>query len=268
MKNATKLSWVVLGIGVALVIFGAFTFAQQALLANQTVGLTSAVQSLGAASANTSANAEPVAQRIESLSADVKVASADTSIAIRPVAEAAVQAPQAATAAPVIPTVDNVAAIKQYQLTYPIPDHLWIDKIKVDAKIQPVGPGKTVTGGAVEWSSPNNKNVGWHDYSGHIGEGKNIVLNGHNNIFGSVFRKLYTLKAGDEIRLGAGDKVVTYVVEQSMILAERDQPLAVRVKNAQYIQPMADDRLTLISCWPETNNTHRVIVIARPVKST
>jgi sortase (surface protein transpeptidase) len=28
---------------------------------------------------------------------------------------------------------------------------------------------------------------------------------------------------------------------------------------------MADDRLTIISCWPENNNTHRVVVIARPV---
>ena len=259
MKNASKLSWVVLGIGIALVIFGVATFAQQAFLTNQVVALPPAAELLGAA------NAMPAPQQAERPATDMKLASADTSMAVVPLAKAEAQD---ATAAPVIPTVDNAAAIKQYQITYPIPDHLWIDKIKVDAKIQPVGPGKSVTGGAVEWSSPNNKNVGWHDYSGHIGEGKNIVLNGHNNIFGSVFRKLYTLKAGDEIRLGAGNKVVTYVVEQSMILAERGQPLDVRVKNAQYIQPMADDRLTLISCWPETNNTHRVIIVARPVKSS
>ena len=91
--------------------------------------------------------------------------------------------------------------------------------------------------------------------------------NGHNNIYGSVFRKLYTLQTGDEVRLGAGDKVITYRVEEVMILKERDEPLDVRIKNAQYIQPMADDRLTLISCWPENNNTHRVVVIAKPVTS-
>lgn len=148
---------------------------------------------------------------------------------------------------------------------YPVPERIWIDKLKVDALIQPVGPGKRVGLNAVEWSAPNNKNVGWHDYSGRLGEGKNIVLNGHNNIYGAVFRKLYTLKPGDEIRLGAGDRQVVYRVEEVKLLRERDQPLEVRIANAQYIQAMNDDRLTLVSCWPESSNTHRVIVIARPV---
>jgi len=275
MKNATKLSWVVLGIGVAFVIFGLVTLAQQFFLSSQSgqaVLASPAVEALGAADTASEQPSAPTA-----LEPDAKLASVDTSMAAAPMSKTDAKpdtkaAPKAAAqaappAAPVVPTVDVAAALKQYQTTFPIPDHIWIDKIKVDAKIQPVGPGKSVSGSAVEWSSPNNKNVGWHDYSGHLNEGKNIVLNGHNNIYGSVFRKLYTLKAGDEIRIGAGDKVVTYVVEQSMILAERGQPLSVRIQNAQYIQPMNDDRLTLISCWPETNNTHRVVVIARPVKS-
>jgi len=148
---------------------------------------------------------------------------------------------------------------------YPVPERIWIDKLKVNARIQPVGPGERVGLVAVEWSAPNNKNVGWHDYSGRLGEGKNIVLNGHNNIYGAVFRELYTLKPGDEIRLGAGDRQVTYRVQEVMLLREKGQPLDIRMANAQYIQPMDDDRLTLVSCWPETNNTHRVVVIARPV---
>lgn len=149
--------------------------------------------------------------------------------------------------------------------THPVPERIWIDTLKVDALIQPVGPGRRVAPGAVEWTAPNNKNVGWHDYSGRLGEGKNIVLNGHNNIYGGVFRKLYTLKPGDEIRLAGGDRQFVYRVEEVKILRERDQPLAVRIANAQHIQPMNDDRLTLVSCWPEWSNTHRVIVIARPV---
>lgn len=148
---------------------------------------------------------------------------------------------------------------------YPIPERIWIDKLKIDALIQPVGPGRRVGPGAVEWTAPNNRNVGWHDYSGRLGEGKNIVLNGHNNIYGGIFRKLYTLKPGDEIRLAAGDQLFVYRVEEVKILRERDQPLAVRIANAQHIQPMNDDRLTLVSCWPEWSNTHRVIVITRPV---
>ncbi len=157
-------------------------------------------------------------------------------------------------------------AASQSATDLPVPERVWIDKLKVDASIEAVGPGKKVGKKGVEWAAPNNKNVGWHDYSGKLGEGKNIVLNGHNNIFGGVFRKLYTLEKGDEIRLGTGDKVVAYQVEEVIKVLERGQPINVRIKNAEYIQPMKDDRLTLVSCWPETSNSHRIIVIARPVQ--
>ncbi len=177
----------------------------------------------------------------------------------------ATPAPDAAQTVQTVPTVDVTAALLAYQSAYPIPQRIVIGRLKVNAKVQPVGPGKAVNSNVVEWTAPNNKNVGWHDYSGRIGEGKNIVLNGHNNIYGAVFRKLYTLQAGDEITLFGGDKQATYRVEEVMILKERGEPLEVRIKNAQYIQPMPDDRLTIISCWPENNNTHRVVVIARPV---
>lgn len=163
------------------------------------------------------------------------------------------------------PTLGESAGPPSAAEAYPIPERIWIDKLRVNALIQPVGPGRRVGLNTVEWSAPNNRNVGWHDYSGRLGEGKNIVLNGHNNIHGAVFRKLYTLKPGDEIRLGAGDRQIVYRVEEVKLLRERDQPLEVRIANAQYIQAMDDDRLTLVSCWPESSNTHRVIVIARPV---
>jgi sortase A len=152
----------------------------------------------------------------------------------------------------------------QAQGDFPVPDRIWIDSLNVEAVIESVGPSNKKTKTSVEWAAPKNKNVGWHDYSGRLGEGKNIVLNGHNNIYGGVFRKLYTLKAGDVIRLGSGDKVVNYKVEQVVKVLERGQPLKVRLKNAEYIKPMADDRLTLVSCWPETSNSHRIIVVARP----
>jgi LPXTG-site transpeptidase (sortase) family protein len=156
---------------------------------------------------------------------------------------------------------------QQAATEFPVPDRILIDKLKVDAIIEPVGPSnKKVGKKAVEWAAPNNKNVGWHDYSGKLGEGKNIVLNGHNNIYGGVFRKLYTLEKGDQITLGADGKETVYEVEQVIKVLERGQPLNVRLKNAEYIQPMKDDRLTLVSCWPETSNSHRIIVIARPVK--
>ena len=35
-------------------------------------------------------------------------------------------------------------------------------------------------------------------------------------------------------------------------------------KNASFIKPTDDVRLTIVSCWPRDNNTHRLIVIAKP----
>jgi LPXTG-site transpeptidase (sortase) family protein len=160
------------------------------------------------------------------------------------------------------------AALAQYAQQFPAPDHIWIDKIRVNAPVEPVGPGKVLDAATstVEWATPDRRTAGWHTNSGRIGEGRNIVLNGHNNIFGAVFRKLYTLKPGDRIRLGAGDHIETYQVEDVVRVAERSLTVAERALSASpYINPADDDRLTLVSCWPEWSNTHRVYVLARPV---
>jgi sortase A len=34
--------------------------------------------------------------------------------------------------------------------------------------------------------------------------------------------------------------------------------------NGRFILPTGDERVTIITCWPPTNNTHRLVVIARP----
>jgi LPXTG-site transpeptidase (sortase) family protein len=146
-----------------------------------------------------------------------------------------------------------------------LPSLVEIPAIKVKAKVIAVGPGKKVGKNSVEWSSPNKGQVGWHNYSGRLGEAKNIVMNGHNNIQGAVFRKLYTLQAGDLITVSSTSYVRVYEVQEVLTLLERGVSYEQRVQNAQYIQPKNEDILTLVSCWPETNNTHRVIVIAKPV---
>jgi sortase A len=53
-------------------------------------------------------------------------------------------------------------------------------------------------------------------------------------------------------------------VSERHILPEKGQPLSVRLKNAAWIQPTTDERLTLVTCWPYTSNTHRLIIVARP----
>ena len=91
-----------------------------------------------------------------------------------------------------------------------------------------------------------------------------MVVNGHHNIKGEVFRYLIDLEPGAHIELHAGDAVYYYTVTQKEILKERGEPPEVRYQNAQWIAPTADDRLTLVTCWPYTSNTHRLIIVAQP----
>lgn len=116
-----------------------------------------------------------------------------------------------------------------------------------------------------EWVVPAFA-AGWHINSALPGTPGNVVLSGHNHIDGEVFRYLPDLKPGDQVTLYAGDQPYQYSVVETLILPEKGQPYEVRLKNTQYIAQKPDDRLTLVTCWPYTSNTHRVIVIARPVE--
>jgi sortase A len=46
---------------------------------------------------------------------------------------------------------------------------------------------------------------------------------------------------------------------------ERGEPVEARRQNARWMNPTEDERLTMITCWPYTSNTHRLIVVAKPV---
>lgn len=106
--------------------------------------------------------------------------------------------------------------------------------------------------------------AGWHKSSAMAGQQGNVVLSGHNNIKGAVFRELDQLKKGDEIDLWANGRQFTYHVEKVLIVPEKYATANQRLKNAQWIAPSSDSRLTLVSCWPRDDNTHRIIVIALP----
>jgi sortase A len=105
---------------------------------------------------------------------------------------------------------------------------------------------------------------GWHETSALPGQPGNTVLSGHHNIKGEVFRYLVDVQEGDEIVVYVGETPYRYYVEQKLIVKEKGEPVEVRRQNARWIAPTNDVRLTLVTCWPYTNNTHRVIVVAKP----
>ena len=118
----------------------------------------------------------------------------------------------------------------------------------------------------VQWEAPDEKAAGWHSNSAPLGEIGNTVLNGHHNVYGKVFGSLVYLQEGDFIQVyGSDDKWYTYVVANKMVVPERDVPLQQRMENAAWILPSDDERLTLITCWPQQTNTHRLIIVASPV---
>ncbi|MFN8483016.1 MAG: sortase [Anaerolineae bacterium] len=140
--------------------------------------------------------------------------------------------------------------------------------INVDSKVQEVG-FKTIKQGNQwfsEWETADYA-VGFHKMSALPGHAGNTVLSGHNNIKGEVFRNLIDLNIGDPISLWADGREYRYVVTDKFIVQEVGASMDQRIANARWIASTDDERLTMVSCWPYWTNTHRAIVIARPVAS-
>ncbi len=148
------------------------------------------------------------------------------------------------------------------------PQRIVIPSIEVDAPVTEVsltavaGSGQTY----YQWQVPAAYEAGWHNTSAPLGQPGNTVLNGHHNIFGEVFGSLVDLEVGAEIIVYDKVSPHNYTVADVEILPERDQPLEVRQENASWIMPTTDERLTLVTCWPHTDNSHRLIVVAYPTE--
>ncbi len=146
------------------------------------------------------------------------------------------------------------------------PTHLKIESIGLDAEIVPVGWSVVEQNGRQYsiWQVADFA-VGWHKTSASLGQPGNTVLTGHHNVKGEVFRDLVNVEVGDKVTAYAGGQKFEYVVELKTIVKEKGEPVEARQRNAQWIAPTEDERLTFVTCWPYTNNTHRVIVVVKPI---
>jgi sortase A len=149
------------------------------------------------------------------------------------------------------------------------PDRLLIPSIHLDAPVIPAKPRIIEYEGKMypQWRAPNSFAVGWSPASASLGVTGNTVLFGHHNIHGEVFVHLVDVEVNDVIVLYSGERKFAYVVALKMILQERHKPLYVRLENARWILPSLDERLTLVTCWPYTSNTHRLIIVAVPISA-
>jgi sortase A len=164
------------------------------------------------------------------------------------------------------PTVPGQPPLPPVPTGNTIPTRLVIQSVGIDSEIVPVGWTVVEQGGRQYsiWQVADFV-VGWHQTTSVLGQPGNTVMAGHHNVKGEVFRDLVNVEVGDNVIVYAGDQKFEYVVDLKTIVPEKGEPLEVRQRNAQWIAPTDDERLTFVTCWPYSNNTHRVIVVAKPL---
>jgi sortase A len=97
------------------------------------------------------------------------------------------------------------------------------------------------------------KGVGQHIGSANPGENGNVVLSGHDDVFGEVFRNLDKLQPGDQVILYTMQQQFIYRVTETRIV----DPSQVDVMNST-----SDPTVTLISCYPYMVDKQRIVVFA------
>lgn len=129
--------------------------------------------------------------------------------------------------------------------------HFWlvIPKIRVDSPIMPAVTNDFLRRGVAHVPE-----------SGFPGEGKNIIVAGHNYDPGkwvpqTTFGLLYELKKGDDVYAAYQGKEYHYVVQGQTSLSADDPKLYEQTKHEQ---------LTLLTCTPYHTTTNRTKVVALP----
>jgi LPXTG-site transpeptidase (sortase) family protein len=148
------------------------------------------------------------------------------------------------------------------------PIRLVIPAIELDAPVIPAQMGLVTIKGReyIQWLAPDSAAAGWHTDTALLGQSGNTVINGHHNAFGQVFVRLVDLQIGDIIEIYSETRAYRYVISNKMILPEKYAELNDRMENARWILSSNDERITLITCWPYESNTHRLFVVASPLR--
>ncbi len=152
------------------------------------------------------------------------------------------------------------------------PVRIIIPALGIDSPVVSVGIELVDSdGGLVATWQTADYAAGYHEGSGLPGQPGNVVISGHNNIKGQVFRPISAL-GNEDVPFPKGafvylvdgwGRVFAYVFESMYKLREAGVPIEERIRNARFMAQTSDPVLTLITCWPLNNNTHRIIVRAR-----
>lgn len=202
---------------------------------------------------------------------------------LTPVSEAAAGSvadtpvPPTATPTPVqaleLLNVDSNKWLNVVPTVTPVPDdsppiRVTIPSVAIDSEVVPITwamiPAK---GGGMkpEWQVADYA-VGHHAGTANPGQVGNVVLSGHVDYKGEVFRRLNEVKKGDLVTVYTEKGQYIYVITDMVLVQEEGVSDEQKRINARFMDPTPDQTLTMITCWPYGIDTHRFIAIAKPYK--
>ncbi|HET7035944.1 MAG TPA: sortase [Thermomicrobiaceae bacterium] len=151
------------------------------------------------------------------------------------------------------------------KLALPPATEIAIPAAGIDTHIVEVAPEVvTIDGQSVIQGQVADFAAGHDAVSANPGEGGNIVIAGHDDWKGEVFKNLHTVNLGDQVVLTAPGATHRYTITEIHYRQEVGVPLAERLATGQFLAPMPEERVTLVTCWPYGVDSHRLIVVAKP----
>jgi hypothetical protein len=193
---------------------------------------------------------------------------------------AVVASPTASASPP--PTVAPTPTVQSELGSAPV--RIVIPDLKIDAPVTEMGwrVVDTASGPRSDWVIPKN-GAGHHINSALLGESSNLVISGHNNIFGQVFKPISfawdndsrtpvdsstdrsDVLTGRSLQLfDATGHQFDYVIRDFYRLKDTGVSAQQRIANGRFMEPTDQAQVTIITCWPPTSNTHRLVVVAVP----
>jgi len=209
---------------------------------------------------------EPMAAPTEAPTQQPELPDRKTTPTLEPTATVLLEPADTATAEPpVVPADQSSSGPSQLPVAGAAPVRVVAPAIDLDQPVITVGWHQEVINDKLVsvWDVAQYA-VGWHKNSKYPGQGGNVVLAGHNNIYGEVFKRLEDLNVGDLITVYADGHAYDYAVESTIIVKEEGATPEEKASNARWIGQFPDERLTLVACYPYTGNSHRILIIARP----
>lgn len=150
------------------------------------------------------------------------------------------------------------------------PIRLSIPKINLNISIQEIFPIENATASGetkLMWGPIPANAAGHYNSSGKPGDERNIVILGHNNTLGEVFRYLDQLKPGDEVILYTEQQEFHYQVQKKYLLPYLGVEQEGDRKLRSFAAPQSEEMITMISCWPYATNANRIVIVAIPTNN-